>query len=84
MLFKNQSKCLSANPDFIYDEACLDIFNTLNQNVTISYQYDECNKCEDEVFATLGPMHNTSVLINTKYTLNLNYALGGGVNNSCQ
>lgn len=76
---------MSANPDFIYDEACLDILNTLSQNVTILYQYDECNRCEDEVLATLGPMHNTSVLVDTKYALNLKYAVGTQEDNStCQ
>lgn len=73
MLTKNEHKCLSPNPDFIYDEACLDVVNNLDENVTIYYQYEECYKCENEIIAFLQPHQNTSVLINSTYSLNLSY-----------
>lgn len=68
MLTKNKDKCLSTKPDFIYDEACLDILT--DRKVTISAQYLECKNCTFQNWATInGPSNSTSFLVNTKYQL---------------
>lgn len=68
MLTKDKNKCLSKNPDFIYDEACLDVLS--DRKVQISAQYLECQKCKFQEWATLEPPQNsTSLLVNTKYQL---------------
>ncbi|XP_057653455.1 heparan-alpha-glucosaminide N-acetyltransferase-like isoform X2 [Diorhabda carinulata] len=61
MLFDDINKCLDSQPNLTYDEACLDIQNTLNVVVQILYQYDECYKCDPQTLTTLEPYKNTSV-----------------------
>lgn len=62
MLTSNKDKCLSPSPDFIYDEACLDIFT--DRNVLIRAQYLECQNCSFQVWKS-----SKSYLVNTKYQL---------------
>lgn len=68
MLTKNVDKCLSANPDFIYDEACLDFVT--DRKVNILAQYLECKNCSYQTwFRSDGLKNSTSFLVNTKYQL---------------
>ncbi|KAG5886018.1 hypothetical protein JTB14_023660 [Gonioctena quinquepunctata] len=74
MLFDNLSKCLDKNPKLSYDEACLDIFNKLNESVTISYQYNECHNCDFQKLAVLEPSNSTSVVAKTSSPIQFNYS----------
>lgn len=73
MLFDNLNKCLSKNPVLSYDEACIDIYNFLNQSVTIFYQYDECHKCNFQNLTALEQLSNTSVVAKTSSPIQLFY-----------
>lgn len=77
MLFKDINKCRFKNPNFIYDEACLDIFNTFNEAVSVMGQYSECHKCDFQNLTTLNPSKSDSVLVNTRYPLELFYVVDG-------
>lgn len=71
MLLKNKDKCTTGE-QLIYDEACIDIINTIgNGNITIAGQYAECVGCDYIPFAELTPNTTTSLLINTKYTIKM-------------
>ncbi|XP_044269660.1 heparan-alpha-glucosaminide N-acetyltransferase-like [Tribolium madens] len=71
MLFKNSNKCLSPSPNLIFDEACIDITNLLNDTASVWGQYSECHNCDFQNLTTLEPHKNTSILVNTRYPLEL-------------
>ncbi|KAJ8972410.1 hypothetical protein NQ317_010334 [Molorchus minor] len=73
MIFENLRKCLASNPNLIYDEACINIVNTLNSSVTIFGQYDECHKCNFQNLTTLESTLNTSIVVNTRSPLQIYY-----------
>uniref|UniRef100_A0A6P7H1W1 Heparan-alpha-glucosaminide N-acetyltransferase-like isoform X1 n=1 Tax=Diabrotica virgifera virgifera TaxID=50390 RepID=A0A6P7H1W1_DIAVI len=75
MLFDNIRRCLAAQPNLTYDEACLDITNTLNETVRLFYQYDECYKCDFQNLTVLQPSKWTSVLVRTSSPLQIDYLL---------
>lgn len=77
MLYDRKDKCLSPNPEFIFDQACLDITNLLNETVTIVGQYVECDKCEFQNLTVLPGKQNASLLINTKYSMRMHYIRDG-------
>lgn len=70
MLMKNKDKCITGE-ELIYDEACIDIINTIGSKVTIAGQYAECVGCDYMNFKELSPNATTSLLINTKYTIKM-------------
>ncbi|XP_022915927.1 heparan-alpha-glucosaminide N-acetyltransferase-like [Onthophagus taurus] len=71
MLFTTKNKCKDSTPDFIFDEACLDVLNTLNETVQITGQYRECDGCDFQNITSLQPNQNVSILINTRFSLNM-------------
>lgn len=73
MLFDNLKKCLNKNALLLYDEACLDINNTLAKAVTLFYQYDECHKCDFQNLTTIEPGNFTSVVTKTSSPLQMFY-----------
>lgn len=73
MLTKNRDKCASPNPELVFDEACLDIFNNFNESIDVFGQYNECDGCKFQTLATVPGGSNTSILVNTQYSLHLNY-----------
>lgn len=73
MLMDNKNKCLNSKPRLVYDEACLDIINYREENVTVYGQYAECEKCSYQNLVTLGANESTSLLINTKYSISVYY-----------
>ncbi|KAB0792026.1 hypothetical protein PPYR_13987 [Photinus pyralis] len=73
MLFEKPHKCNSSTADLIFDEACLDISNHLQESIRISGQYNECDGCEFETLAVIDGKTNTSILVNTRYSLHVNY-----------
>lgn len=75
MLTEDKDKCLSSNPNLKYDEACLDILNNWHKNVTIFGQYAECEGCDYQNYTTLSIQSNTSLLINTKYSMRMEYLI---------
>lgn len=79
MLMKNKDKCVDGSAALIYDEACLDIINTLSDTVTVAGQYAECVGCDFKTFSTLLPNQNTSLLINTKYTMQMHFVLNNKI-----
>jgi hypothetical protein len=82
MLFKNVNKCQQRNPNFIFDEACIDILNTLNDTASVLGQYTECHNCHFQNLTTLEPHKNTSILVNTRYPLELFFVAQG--KNQCR
>lgn len=82
MLTKNVDKCLSSKPKFSIDEACLDIINAKNVDVEVYGQYTECDTCDFQNLATIPAHTNTSLLINTKYSLQMYYVENGS--SSCR
>lgn len=81
MLMKNENKCLSTNPKYIFDEACIDIWTNLKETIRVFAQYLECQNCTFQSRAELNGPANTSVLVNTKYQLKFRAEFG---NNSCE
>ncbi|CAG9761570.1 unnamed protein product [Ceutorhynchus assimilis] len=82
MLFKNlHQKCLQGVEYLGYDEACVDILNTLNEPVTIFGQYDECHKCNFENLTILGPQKNISLPVSTRSPFELYWSQQGGTEN---
>ena len=75
MLFKDINKCQMRNPNYVYDEACLDILNGINDTVKVVGQYSECHQCDFQDLTTVGPLQNTSILVNTRYPLQLYYVI---------
>lgn len=73
MLFDDLNKCLRKNAVLSYDEACLDINNTLREAVTIFYQYDECHECNFQSLTTIEPGNFTSVVTKTSSPLEMFY-----------
>lgn len=73
MLTENRNKCLLPKPLFSYDEACLDIINTRDENIEVYGQYTECDGCNFENFTSIAANSNTSLLINTKYSMQMFY-----------
>lgn len=73
MLFKDANKCLDKVPKLIYDEACLDVVNNLTDSITVYSQYTDCHLCDFVNTTTVGPNSNTSILVNTRSTLQLYY-----------
>lgn len=78
MSYEKEDKCLSPNPNLIYDESCLDIINSLSTDITIYGQYKECDKCLYSNLTTVAANSNTSILINSKYSLRLLYSTDAG------
>lgn len=76
MLFKEASKCLQSTPNYIFDEACLDVLNNCNETTTVWGQYTECHNCNFQKYATLEPNGKTSILVNTRYPLDLYFNIG--------
>lgn len=74
MLLDAPNKCLNVNPSLKYDEACLDVINTLNERITIHSQYTECHKCNFQELTSLEPGKNTSLLFNTVYSSDFFYS----------
>lgn len=79
MLFDDLNKCLRANGVLSYDEACLDINNTLSDAVKIFYQYDECHKCEYQNLTILRAHNFTSIVAKTSSPLQMYYTIDGKV-----
>lgn len=76
MLMKNTNKCLNGSDTaLIYDEACVDILNTLQDEVSVLGQYAECVDCDFKSLCTLSPNESISLLINTKYTMKMHFVL---------
>lgn len=75
MLLDNKNKCLQPNPQLIFDEACLDIINHRDVDVTVYGQYAECEKCSYQNLTTLSANESTSLLVNTKYSFSTYYAI---------
>lgn len=73
MLTKDPNRCNSSPPNLVFDEACLNITNFLGETVKVSGQYDECNGCEFQTLAVVPPYSNTSIVVNTQYSLHINY-----------
>ncbi|ENN79718.1 hypothetical protein HUJ04_003877 [Dendroctonus ponderosae] len=71
MLFANKEKCLQSTSLLSYDEACIDIFNTFNDTVSIFGQYQQCHECNFQNFTVLSPQGNKSLLISTRSPLTL-------------
>lgn len=67
------NRCFSTHPNLIYDEACLDIVNKLDNEILIQGQYSECDKCLLRNFTTIAPNSTYSLLVNTKYSMKLQY-----------
>lgn len=67
------NRCFSPHPKLIYDEACLDIVNKLEDNILIQGQYSECDKCLLRNFTTIAPNANYSMVVNSKYMMKLQY-----------
>ncbi|KAL3284536.1 hypothetical protein HHI36_018694 [Cryptolaemus montrouzieri] len=84
MLMDSPNKCLNKIPDFIYDEACLDIINTLNQTIYIFGQYTECHKCNFQKLSQIDPAQNSSVLVNTVYPIDLYYVRDANTTEECR
>lgn len=84
MLLEHKDKCSSDNPRYIYDEACLDIINFYNKTVTVYGQYDECEKCDPQKLVSLQPNSNTSLLVNSKYTVKMYYEVGDNTTAFCK
>lgn len=80
MLFDDLNKCLRKNGVLSYDEACLDINNTLSDAVIISYQYDECHKCDFQKLTTIQPGNFTSIVAKTSSPLEMFYSLSTNIN----
>ncbi|XP_023026506.2 heparan-alpha-glucosaminide N-acetyltransferase [Leptinotarsa decemlineata] len=74
MLFENKNKCLNLNPNLVYDEACVDIVNKVNETLSIFYQYDECHKCDFQNLTLLSPSTNTSVVVKTSSPIQFKYS----------
>lgn len=83
MLTENKDKCASPNAKLIFDEACLDIYNEGSNVVNITGQYNECDGCKFQMLASLKPHSNASIVINTKYSLTINYT-NIDTNSTCQ
>ncbi|KRT84082.1 hypothetical protein AMK59_1295, partial [Oryctes borbonicus] len=80
MLMKNEDKCLNGSKSaLIYDEACLDILNTLPGQVTVAGQYAECVDCNYKTLCTLSVNESTSLLINTKYPMKMHFIFNDNV-----
>ncbi|KAI4470554.1 hypothetical protein MML48_1g02347 [Holotrichia oblita] len=78
MLMKNENKCLNGSDTvLIYDEACVDVLNTLQDDVNVLGQYAECLDCDFKTLCTLSPDESTSLLINTKYTMKMHFVVKG-------
>lgn len=77
MLFDDLNKCLRKNEVLPYDEACLDIYNFLNETVTIFYQYEECHNCDFQNLTTINPNNFTSVVAKTSSPLEMFYSTSG-------
>ncbi|KAK9887112.1 hypothetical protein WA026_020559 [Henosepilachna vigintioctopunctata] len=77
MLLDSPNKCLQKNPNFLYDEACIDVTNTLNETISVFGQYTECHKCNFQNLRTVLPGENSSLLVNTVYPLELFYVRAG-------
>ncbi|KAF2885850.1 hypothetical protein ILUMI_20323 [Ignelater luminosus] len=75
--------CVSPYRKLIFDEACLHIYNEGNDVINISRQYDECDGCNFQKSVSLAPRSNFSLIINTKYSLTVNYTNINN-NNTCQ
>lgn len=71
MLFLNKEKCLQSVAFLDYDQACIDLNNQLNDNITIFGQYEQCHKCNFQNLTTLKPLQNYSLLVNTRSPLTL-------------
>lgn len=74
MLFDDLNKCMRKDGVLPYDEACLDIYNFLNETVTIFYQYDECHKCDFQNLATIEPNNFKSIVAKTSSPLEMFYS----------
>lgn len=72
-MFDNVNKCLGGSRSLIYDEACIDIVNTLQNSVSILGQYDECHKCSLQNLTTLAPFNSTSIVVSTRSPIGLWY-----------
>ncbi|KAL1516877.1 hypothetical protein ABEB36_000715 [Hypothenemus hampei] len=71
MLFKNPSKCLQNISSLNYDEACIDIINQRNTEITVFGQYDQCHKCNFQNLTTVKANQTKSLLISTRSPLTL-------------
>ncbi|XP_019864996.1 heparan-alpha-glucosaminide N-acetyltransferase-like [Aethina tumida] len=75
MLLTKGSSC----DNLLYDEACLRIYNKLNDTVTVYGQYDQCHKCDFQNLTTLAPYQNSSLVINTRSPFELYYVNSANV-----
>lgn len=73
MLFDDLNKCLRKNGVLSYDEACLDINNTLNEAVNIYYQYKECHGCSFQYLTKIESHNSTSVVAKSSSPLQMCY-----------
>lgn len=84
MLLDARNKCLSENSSLSFDEACLDVINTLNETISIYGQYTECHKCNFQNLTTLKPGNTTSLLFNTVYPTELFYRINNNSMEKCR
>lgn len=73
MLFDNVNKCLGGSRSLMYDEACVDIVNILQNTVSIFGQYDECHQCTFQNLTAVAPLNNTSIVVSTRSPIALYY-----------
>lgn len=84
MLFDDLNKCLRKNGVLSYDEACLDINNTLTDAVEIFYQYDECHKCDFQHITTIQPGNFTSIVAKTSSPIEMFYSIINSKMDKCR
>lgn len=77
MLFENQQQCQQSPARLSYDQACIDLINQINDNITIYGQYEECHKCNFQKYTVLGPFVNKTLLVDTRSPLSLHWTQNG-------
>ncbi|XP_050301066.1 heparan-alpha-glucosaminide N-acetyltransferase-like [Anthonomus grandis grandis] len=82
MLFQNPLKCADIKAYLDYDEACVEIFNSLFENITIYGQYEQCHKCNYQNLTTVNAQKSGSLLVSTRSPLGLSWSVDSS--NTCQ
>lgn len=77
MLFENKQQCQESLSKLSYDQACVDLINQINDNITIYGQYEECHKCNFQNYTVLAPLVNKTLLVNTRSPLSLHWTQNG-------
>lgn len=67
--------CLDANASLGIDEACFSILNKNNRSVELYSQLSDCFLCKYVSLATLPAEENTTLIVPTKFPMNVFYML---------